>query len=143
MDKKPELLLVDAAVLPEIFLKVLEAKSLLTLGKAKNTSQATQMVGISRSAFYKYKDSIFHYDGRDGDSIATFYLRLEDRPGVLSSLLSEVYRAGANVVTVNQNIPVDSAAIVSLAVRTNGQLSKEDVLDILRQLDGVIEAKSI
>ena len=69
------------------------------------------MAGISRSAFYKYKDAIYLYDERMSENITTLYLTLEDRPGVLSLLLSELYRAGANIITVNQNIPVDLSLI--------------------------------
>ena len=92
-------LLVDAKVLPDVFLKVVDAKMLLAQGKAKSSSQAAQMAGISRSAFYKYKDAIYLYDERMSENITTLYLTLEDRPGVLSLLLSELYRAGANIIT--------------------------------------------
>lgn len=143
MEKKRELLLVDAEALPEIFRKVLKAKTSLALGKAKNASQASQMAGISRSAFYKYRDTVFCYDDRDGNALSTYYLKLEDRPGVLSALLSEIYKTGANVVTVNQNIPVDGAASVSLAVRTGESATRLTVLEKLQGLDGVIEVKSI
>ena len=86
-------LLVDAQVLPDVFLKVVQAKMLLAQGKAKSSSQAAQMAGISRSAFYKYKDAIYLYDERMNENLVTFYLTLEDRPGVLSSLLSSFYKA--------------------------------------------------
>ena len=76
-------LLVDAKVLPDVFLKVVDAKMLLAQGKAKSSSQAAQMAGISRSAFYKYKDAIYLYDERMSENITTLYLTLEDRPGVL------------------------------------------------------------
>ena len=126
-------LLVDAQVLPEVFLKVIEAKMLLAQGKAKSSSQAAQMAGISRSAFYKYKDAIYLYDERMSENITTFNLTLEDRPGVLSALL-----------TVNQNIPVDGVAIASVSVRTTSStLSRSELLDMLAALDGVVEAKAI
>ena len=144
MTENPKFLLVEARVLPEVFLKVVEAKMLLAQGKAKNSSQAAQMAGISRSAFYKYKDSIYLYDERMSENITTLYLTLEDRPGVLSSLLGELYRAGANIITVNQNIPVDGVALVSVSVRTNNQSqSRSEILEMLCALDGVVEAKAI
>lgn len=137
-------LLVDVNVLPDVFLKVVQAKMMLAQGKAKSSSQAAQLAGISRSAFYKYKDSVNLYDERMNENIVTFYLTLEDRPGVLSSVLSELYRAGANVITVNQNIPVDGVAIASVSVRTNSESqSRSEVLNLLGALDGIVEAKAI
>ena len=137
-------LLVDAKVLPDVFLKVVDAKMLLAQGKAKSSSQAAQMAGISRSAFYKYKDAIYLYDERMSENITTLYLTLEDRPGVISLLLSELYRAGANIITVNQNIPVDGVALVSVSVRTGASSrSRSEILDMLGALDGVVEAKAI
>ncbi len=137
-------LLVDAQVLPEVFTKVVQAKMYLAQGKAKSSSQAAQMAGISRSAFYKYKDSVYLYDERMNENIVTFYLTLEDRPGVLSSLLGELYQAGANIITVNQNIPVDGVALVSVSVRTSSaSLSRSEILEKLEALDGIVEAKAI
>ena len=84
------------------------------------------------------------YDERMSENITTLYLTLEDRPGVLSLVLGELYRAGANVITVNQNIPVDGVALVSISVRTNSQSkSRSEILDLLSELDGIVEAKTI
>ena len=131
-------------MLPEVFLKVVEAKMLLAQGKAKSSSQAAKLAGISRSAFYKYKDSVYLYDERMSESLVTFSLTLEDRPGVLSSTLTELYKAGANIITVNQNIPVDGVAIVSISARIgNASCSRLEILEMLGNLDGIVEAKTI
>ncbi len=144
MTDNVKFLLVDAQVLPEVFTKVVQAKMYLAQGKAKSSSQAAQMAGISRSAFYKYKDSVYLYDERMNENIVTFYLTLEDRPGVLSSLLGELYQAGSNIITVNQNIPVDGVALVSVSVRTSSaSLSRSEILEKLEALDGIVEAKAI
>ena len=144
MDENLKFLLVDSKVLPEVFLKVTQAKMLLAQGKAKNASQAAQLAGISRSAFYKYKDFVHLYDERMHEGIMTLSVTLEDQPGVLSSLLGELYRAGANVLTVNQNIPVDGVALVSISVRTNAQSkSRSEILNLLQNMEGVVEAKAI
>lgn len=144
LDENLKYLLVETKVLPEVFLKVIQAKILLSRGKAGNASQAAQMAGISRSAFYKYKDSLFLYDERMNENIVSFYLTLEDRPGVLSNLLTEFSRLGANVVTVNQNIPVDGVAIASVSVRTaDASRLRSQVSDVLGMLDGVVEVKAV
>lgn len=137
-------LLVDKNVLPEVFLKVVDAKKLIAAGKAKSLSDAAKIVGISRSALYKYKDSVFNYDSKIVDNIATFYATLEDRMGVLSALITELYKAGANILTVNQNIPVDGVASVSVSARIDELTIEEDVLmNRLKTLDGVAEIKYI
>lgn len=144
MEEPLKYLLVEAQMLPEIFTKVMQAKMLLSRGNAKNASQAAQMAGISRSAFYKYKDSVFLYDERMNENIVSFSLALEDRPGVLSNLLAQFYQLGANIITVNQNIPIDGVAIASVSVRTaDATRSRSQILDMLGKLDGVVEAKSV
>ena len=144
MEEPLKYLLVEARMLPEIFTKVMQAKMLLSRGNAKNASQAAQMAGISRSAFYKYKDSVFLYDERMNENIVSFSLALEDRPGVLSNLLAQFYQLGANVITVNQNIPIDGVAIASVSIRTaDATRSRSQILDMLGKLDGAVEAKSV
>ena len=144
MEEPLKYLLVEARMLPEIFTKVMQAKMLQSRGNAKNASQAAQMAGISRSAFYKYKDSVFLYDERMNENIVSFSLALEDRPGVLSNLLAQFYQLGANVITVNQNIPIDGVAIASVSIRTaDATRSRSQILDMLGKLDGVVEAKSV
>ena len=101
-----KLLLVDADALPEVFLKVIEAKQYLASGAAVNTSEAARMAGISRSAFYKYKNAVFPYKDKGASRLITVHAVLQDRPGVLMALISAFYSAGANILTVNQNIPV-------------------------------------
>ncbi len=133
-------LLVESCVLPEVFLKVCEAKSLLAKGIVKNASEAAKAVNISRSVFYKYKNSVFVYDKSVSDNISSLYLTLVDKAGVLSSVISALYESGANILTINQNIPVDSVAPVTISVKTN--LNDEDeLLKALKQIDGVVEAK--
>ncbi len=118
-EKGLPLLLVDASVLPDVFSKVLEAKEYLQTGHAATAAEAARMAGISRSAFYKYKDAVFPYDAERSGSILTVHLILRDRPGVLSSVLSAFAAAGGNILTVNQNIPAGGAASVSISARTD------------------------
>ena len=90
MSEKPRFLIVSADVLPEVILKVLEAKRLLSKAQAKNSSEACRMVGISRSAYYKYKDNVQLYEERDNSQLGTLYLKLSDEPGVLSRIWAGV-----------------------------------------------------
>ncbi len=133
-----KLLLVDASVLPDVFEKVLVAKGLLSSGEAATASEAARMAGLSRSAFYKYKDMVFPYDANGSGQILTVHFMLSDRPGVLSAVLTAFASAGANVLTVNQNIPADGAASVSISARTDRlEMPTEVFLQQLYQLQGV------
>ncbi len=133
-----KLLLVDASVLPDVFEKVLTAKQLLASGDAPTASEAARMAGLSRSAFYKYKDMVFPYDADGGGHILTVHFVLSDRPGVLSAVLTAFASAGANVLTVNQNIPADGTATVSISARTDRlEQPTETFLQQLYQLQGV------
>jgi chorismate mutase len=133
-------LLVESSALPEVFNKVCEAKSLLAKGIAKNASEAAKAVGISRSVFYKYKNSVFYYDKSFSDNISSLYLKLIDKAGVLSSVIGTLYENGANILTINQNIPVDSVAPVTISVKTNHQ-DDDGLVEMLKKIDGVVEAK--
>ena len=93
--------LVDAQVLPEVFLKVVRAKELLASGEARSISAATRAVDLSRSAFYKYKDCIF--DSENGREVITVMATLRDETGALQSLLAGISAAGASIVTINQS----------------------------------------
>ena len=135
--------LVNASVLPPVFEGVIYAKQLLADGTAANATQAVKMAGISRSAFYKYRDFVFAYNPQNSGTI-NLLATLTDKAGVLSSLTTALYNYGANIITVNQSIPVNGAASASLTVSTeNLQLSVEDLLDALQQIEGAISIKAI
>ena len=133
-------LLVEAAVVPQVFLRVLRAKELLASGEAKNVSRATQMADVSRSAFYKYKDSVFH--ASYGSEVVTLNAKLLDETGALQELLSAISAAGAGVVTINQSTPENGAADVAVAVRTEGMdISMEELLRQLRFQRTVVDIR--
>lgn len=136
-----KLLLVDTTVLPEVYLKVVEAKRLLAVGKVKNLSEAAKEAGISRSALYKYKDYVFMHNAGLEQNVVTLSATLEDRTGVLSALINAVSRGGANILTVNQNIPSDGVAPVSVSARLAAGAQPEELLQQLRLVDGVVEIK--
>lgn len=140
---KVNYLLVDMSVLPEVYVKVIEAKGYLQSGEAANASQAAKMAGISRSAYYKYKDKIFEYS-EQGDDVTTINAKLQDNAGVLGSVMNELYLAGANILAVNQSIPVNNIADVSITVcfAQSGHMTDE-VLEKIKSVGGVKSAESV
>lgn len=131
-------LLVDAAVLPDVFLKVLQAKELLASGAVNNISTAARKAGISRSAFYKYKDTVF--DAEAGRESITVVATLLDRTGALQSLLSGISAAGASIVTITQSRPENGAAQVEVTIRTGTmQMPVEEMLTRLSHQPCVVE----
>ncbi len=136
--EKTTFLLVDETALPPAFRKVVEAKESLRTGKASNTSEAVRMAGISRSVFYKYKDAVYPYREKTAEQMITVHVALSDRPGVLLSLISAFYRVGANILTVNQNIPVNGTALVSVSARVDQmEGSLEELFVQVREVEGV------
>lgn len=133
------LLLVDSSVLPDVFLKVVEAKRLLAAGKVRSLSEAAKVAGISRSALYKYKDCVFIHNEALDDKVITLSVHLEDRPGVLSGLINHLSEQRANILTVNQNIPVDGVAPVTISARLPLGLSGQALREDLVTLPGVAE----
>ena len=136
--ERKRLLLVDADALPEVFARVVDAKRFLATGEAATAAEASRLAGISRSAFYKYKDAVFPYDEKRSGRILTVHMVLRDRPGGLSAVLSAFADAGANILTVNQNIPAGNVASVSVSARTDRlQMPVDAFIGVLRQLNGV------
>ena len=132
--------LVDAEVLPEVFLKVVKAKELLASGEVRSISAATRSVDLSRSAFYKYKDCIF--DSENGREVVTVMATLRDETGALQSLLAGISAAGTSIVTINQATPENGAAQVAVSIRTGGmQGTLEDMLAQLKKQRTVVDIR--
>ena len=135
----PKYYLVEAEALPEVFVKVTEAKALLETGKARTVAEAVDMVDLSRSAFYKYKDAIKPFRDLRRDTIMTFHITLHDRPGTLAALLSIFPESGANILTINQSIPANGVALVTISVVTEQMvIASDELLSNLRSVNGVI-----
>ena len=111
-----KLFLVDASMLPEVFLKVSEAKEYLETGAAKTVAEAAARAGISRSAFYKYKDAIMSFRDMKRDQVVTLSILTRDKPGALSSVLAIFAKSGANILTINQSIPTNGVGIVTISI---------------------------
>lgn len=133
-----EFYLVRADIFPEAVHKTLEAKKLLSSGKAKKISEAVQAVNLSRSAFYKYKDCVFPFHTMIKEKIVTLSIHLEDRSGTLSRLLTVVAEAGSNVLTINQTIPLLGRATITLSIETASMKIGIDLLvKQIQELDAV------
>lgn len=142
MERSTGLVVVDEAVLPEVIVKVLRAKELRAASQQMSSSEACRIVGISRSAYYKYKDSVFRYEEQSQENILSLGLLLKDRQGVLSAVISKLYEQGLNIIKINQEPPVDSVASVSISVRRERDgCGGTELRDILGRLDGVIEVR--
>lgn len=142
MEQISQLIVVDAQILPDVFTKVLEVKKLMARKDEKSFASACKRIGISRSAYYKYKDSVFSYDELFNRKIVNLYLLLNDEPGVLSSVLIFLNSINANILTVNQSIPVDGAAAVNISIRLTSEIHEElKSLNSISDLGGVLEVK--
>ena len=136
--KQPEYYLVERSLLPEVFRKVVEANAARHNGRAKTAAEAAQSVGLSRTAFYKYKDGVRPFYEATTGRVITFHLILHDQPGTLSSLLQLLAQSGANLLTINQSVPMSGQASVTIAVRTSLLVgSVEDLMQQAGALDGV------
>jgi chorismate mutase len=142
MDQKVKYFIVEANTLPEIYRKVAEARQLLELGEEKTVNAAAKRVGISRSAFYKHRDSIQPFHDMLHGRILTFQLTLRHEPGVLSMVLNLFADYGANILTINQGIPVNGRAIVSIGAETSAMMGNaEELLAGIRNLKGVLRCE--
>lgn len=137
MDDNKYFIVKEKAV-PEVLLKVVEAKRLLDSEKVLTVQEATDQVGISRSSFYKYKDDIFPFHESNRGRTVTFMLQMDDTPGLLSNVLSKVAKYEANILTIHQSIPVNGVASLTLSVEIlPTTLNAAEMINSIEQLDGI------
>jgi len=130
--------LVREDVLPEAMQKTLDAKELIQRGKAESVWEAVQKVDLSRSAFYKYRDTVFPFHTIVKEKIITLFFHLEDRSGTLSNLLAIVANSGCNVLTIHQTIPIQGRANVTLSLNVSSMNTDLDgLLSDLKKLEFV------
>lgn len=130
--KEEKFYLVRDDLIPDAMKKTLDAKALIERGQAESIADAVQMVDLSRSAFYKYRDGIFPFHTMIKEKIITLFIHLEDRSGTLSQVLSLVANSGCNVLTIHQTIPLQGKANVTLSLNTSGM--NKDVNDLISNL---------
>ncbi len=134
MTEKTTYFVLKKKAVPEVLLKVVEAKKLMETGKCDSVQDATELVGISRSSFYKYKDDIFPFHEDTKGKTINMVIQLADEPGILSLVLENIAHFKVNILTIHQSIPVNGIATLTISV---------DVLDDsgdFTELVGAIEA---
>ena len=142
MSAKPQYYIVEASALPEVFLKVAETKRLLSTGEATTVNEATRMTDISRSAFYKYRDSVLPFQNMMTGRVITFQLLVHDEPGRLSEILAIFAEAQANIMTINSIVPTNGTAVITISASTMDlTISIEELMARLNVTRGVVKAE--
>lgn len=142
MEEKTRYFVLKQKAVPEVLLKVVEAKRLLGSGKVSSVQEATESVGISRSSFYKYKDDIFPFHDNSRGRTITMVIQLDDEPGLLSVVLRTVADFRANILTIHQSVPVNGIASLTLSVdvlKDTGDVSQ--MIQTIEQQQGVHDLK--
>lgn len=133
-----EFFLVKSDVLPDVFNKVMAVKRLLSSGKAESINVACSTIGLSRSAYYKYKDAVLPFYETSRGRMVTLIFAVENFPGILSGIINLLAKAKANVLTINQNIPINGLADVSISIETDRMTQAlEKLLEDLGKIPGV------
>ena len=142
MTSNPRNYLVEESALPEVFLKVAETKRLLSTGEATTVNEATRMTDISRSAFYKYRDSVLPFQNMMTGRIITFQFLVHDEPGQLSEILTIFAAAQANIMTINSIVPTNGTAVITISASTlDLNISIEELMARLNSTRGVVKAE--
>lgn len=141
MTEKEKYFLVREKAVPEVLLKVIEAKRLLDSGKADTVQEATEQLGISRSSFYKYKDDIFPFHENSRGKTINLMIQLDDEPGLLSNILNEIARCRANILTIHQSIPIGGIASITLGMEMRPDT--REVNDIITAINGIKGVNSL
>ena len=129
--------LIKQKAVPEVLLKVIEAKRLLETEKVMTIEEAAEKVGLSRSSFYKYKDDIFPFHENVKGRTVTFVLQMDDQPGMLSEVLKIIAHYSANILTIHQTIPINGVASLTMSMEIPPMLDMSLMMTELEQKDGI------
>lgn len=141
---KGNYLVIDKRVLPDVYEKVVCAKNMLKEGKVKEITEATKIAGISRSVYYKYKDYVFEFSESSQGKKATFSMIIQHKTGVLSGILNYISEEGGNILTIDQGIPINGAANLSITMdMTNLKSDIMTLLDDLAKQDNIEKVEFI
>ena len=142
MENQSKYYIVEASALPEIFLKVAEAKRLLATGEAATVNEAAKMTDISRSAFYKYRDAVQPFQNMNVNQVVTFQFLLRNETGALSAILALFAQYEANLMAVNSITPTNGCAVVTVTAETSQiNVTLDEMLTAIGQTTGVIKAE--
>ena len=134
MGETTKYFVVKQKAIPEVLLKVVEAKRLLESEKVLTIQEAVDAVGISRSSFYKYKDDIFPFHDNSQGTTITLTFQMDDEPGILSDVLKIIAEYRANILTIHQSIPINGIASLTLSIQ--GLQTTGDISRMIEQLEG-------
>lgn len=144
MPEMSEYYVLKKKAVPEVLLSVVEAKRLLETHKVATIQEAVEIVGISRSSFYKYKDDIMEFHDNSQGTTLTINAQVNDEPGVLSDLLKIIAEHGANILTIHQSIPINATASLSMSVQIlENTLDVSEMLEKMEATRGVHSVKII
>lgn len=135
MSEKTAYYVLKEKAVPEVLLKVVEAKRLLESGRVASVQDATEMVGISRSSFYKYKEDIFPFHETTKGKTITMVIQLDDEPGLLSVVLNIIAEFHANILTIHQSIPINGIASLTFSIDVLPETG--DVTEMVERIEGV------
>lgn len=136
--------IVKKKAVPEVLLKVVEAKRLLDSERVMTVQEAADAVNISRSSFYKYRDDIFPFYENTRNKTITFMLQMDDKPGLLSKVLNQVAKSEANILTIHQSIPVNGIALLTLSIEILPQTdSTSSLIEGIEVMDGIHYVKIV
>jgi chorismate mutase len=137
-----EYYLVDKKVLPEVFIKVMEVKQRLNTGDSVSVNEAVRKTGLSRSAYYKYKDSVLPFFEATNGKKVTLLITVENFQGILSSILNVIAESRSSILTINQNIPINGLADISISIETASMFgSMDDIMSDITKIAGVRSCK--
>lgn len=135
-------LIVNKKILPDVYERVIEARTMINDGKVKGISEAVKTVGISRSTYYKYKDYVFAPSEETIGRMAIIAMTLAHKRGVLSAAINAISDYNANILTINQNIPINNQANVTLSLDISGlENSVDELVAFLQGIEGILSAK--
>lgn len=137
-------LIINTKILPEVFEKVVQAKELLRTGKCKDITEVVKVVGISRSSYYKYKDFVFSVSEGTHVQKATIGFLLSHKAGTLSRILDRIAQVNGNILTINQDIPVNNAASVSITFDiSNMEIDLDSFINEVKEMNDVVRVRLI
>lgn len=141
---KNKFFIVSKDILPDAIIKTAKVKELLAKKEAETVNEAVEKVGISRSAFYKYRDGVFPFYEASKEKIITITITLEHKSGTLSTCLNEIAVSRGNILTINQGIPLQEVAYATISFETRDMVSNvEELLEALYKIPGVLKVEIV